>query len=168
MSTQGDSTGGRLLRGALAGLVAGVAASFVIDRFQAGLTALSSPEGGSEEEPSTQRAADSVAKALTGSDLADADKPLAGQAAHYALGISLGVAYGIAAAFRPFVTVGSGAAMGVAVATLLDEGVVPAMGFGKAPWKTSASSHFYSYASHLVFGVSAELVRSQVSGTLRH
>ncbi len=84
------------------------------------------------------------------------------------LGIGLGVLYGVAAEFRPAVTAGYGSAFGLGTATVLDEGVVPAVGLGQAPWQASASSNLYSYVSHLVFGWTAELVRHQVARTLHN
>lgn len=168
MNQQNDGRVDGLLRGALAGLVAGAVASFAMDRFQAAVTAASSSgDDGAQPEPATQKAADDVAKAITGRELPSADKPLAGQAMHYALGIGLGIAYGIAAEFRPQVTVGFGTAFGAAAATVLDEGAVPALGLGKPPWAAGMAGNLYSYASHLVFGGTAELVRRQVAGTLK-
>lgn len=168
MAGQEDSTTTRALRGALAGIVAGVAASFVMDRFQAAVTALTADDdGGEQSEPATEKAADGIAQALTGDALPDADKPLGGQAIHYALGIGLGLAYGIVAEFRPAVTAGLGSGFGIVTATLLDEGAVPAVGLGDAPWKSDLTTHLYSYASHLVFGGTTELVRRQVAGTLK-
>lgn len=165
MTEQGASTGARIARGVVAGVIAGAVASFAMDRFQAAVSPLL-PSSGSDEEPATEKAADAVARRTVGHDVPDADKPLAGQAVHYALGIGLGVAYGIAAEFRPSVTAGYGTAFGVGTATLLDEGIVPAVGLGSAPWKVSLPSNLYSYASHLVFGSVGELVRRQVAGTL--
>lgn len=159
--------GARLLRGALAGLVAGAVASFAMDRFQALVSAASSDEGGGDSEPATARAADSVARVATGSEVAEADKPLAGQLVHYGVGAALGIAYGVAAAYRPAVTAGYGAAFAIGTAAVLDEGAVPAAGWGEAPWQSPASTHLYSLASHLVFGVVAEAVRRQVDATLR-
>jgi putative membrane protein len=78
---------------------------------------------------------------------------------HYALGLGLGVAYGVAAEFRPEVTVGAGTLFGVATATVLDEAAVPALGLAEPPWETDAGTHLFSYASHVVFGLAAELVR---------
>jgi len=165
MSQTDKGVPSKLLRGILAGVVAGAAASFAMDRFQAGIAALSSPEH-EDEEPATEQAADAVAKRITSSELAEADKPLAGQAIHYALGIGLGVAYSVAAEFRPAVTAAYGTAFGVGTANLLDEGAVPAIGLGEAPWKANPATTLYSYASHLVFGGVAELVRRQVRSTL--
>jgi putative membrane protein len=140
-----------------------------IDRFQARVTAPTAEKNsrGDQEEPSSEKTADAIARVLIGKEIQNANKPLAGQAVHYALGIGLGVAYGVAAEFRPSVTAGSGAAFGVVVATLLDETAVPASGLGEVPWKAGLTSNLYAYASHLVFGGTAELVRRQVAGTLR-
>lgn len=167
MSDTNESTGAKIGRGIVAGLVAGVAASFAMDRFQAAVSALSSDDnGGQESEPATEKAADAIAIQATGSAVPDDDKSLAGQAIHYALGIGLGIVYGVAAEFQPAVTAGYGAGFGVATATLLDEAAVPAVGLGEAPWKTSLLDNLYSYASHLVFGGVTELVRRQVANTL--
>jgi putative membrane protein len=168
MGQQDDGRIGKVLRGALAGLVAGAVASLAMDRFQAGVTALASSDDEAEkQEPATEKAADGVANAITSRDVPPADKPLAGQTMHYALGMGLGVAYGIAAEFRPAVTAGFGTAVGLGTATVLDEGAVPALGLGQAPWKAGLTSHLYGYASHLVFGSTTEAVRRQVAGTLQ-
>lgn len=154
----------RVARGVTAGLIAGAVAAFAMDRFQALVSPLLPSSG--DSEPATEKAADSVAQRAVGHDLPDEDKPLAGQAIHYALGIGLGVAYGVVAEFRPSVTAGYGSAFGVATATLLDEAVVPAVGLGAAPWDAGVAGNLFSYASHLVFGGVTELVRRQVAGTL--
>jgi len=155
----------RLLAGAAAGLVAGVVASFAMDRFQAAVTALSASDDG-DEEPATAKAADKIAVATVGTEVPPADKPLAGQLVHYALGTGLGLLYGLAAEVRPGVTAGYGTAFGTGTAALLDEAAVPAAGLSDAPWKADAATHLYALASHLVFGVVAELTRAQVRATL--
>ncbi len=165
MSRSDASATARIARGVVAGVVAGAVASFAMDRFQAVVAPLL-PSSGGDAGPATQQAADAVARTVTGAEVPEADKPLAGQAVHYALGIGLGVAYGIAAEFRPAVTAGRGAAFGLGTATLLDEGVVPVVGLGSAPWDAGVASNLYSYASHLVFGGVAEIVRRQVAATL--
>lgn len=159
------STPARIARGAVAGLIAGAVASFAMDRFQAAASSLLPSDGG-EDELATEKAADAIASATIGDEVPDAAKPLAGQSIHYALGIGLGLAYGIAAEFRPSVTAGYGAGFGLGTATLLDEATVPAVGLGDAPWKAPLSTTLYAYASHLVFGGTAEIVRRQVAATL--
>jgi hypothetical protein len=162
--TEQPSTGARLARGILSGAIAGLVASFAMDRFQALASAMSSD--GSGGEPATEQAADAAAKVVTGHELPAADKPLGGQSVHYALGTLLGVVYGVAAEFRPQVTAGFGTAFGTGIALLLDEAAVPAVGLGEAPWKTPVSTHLYGLTSHLVFGAVAEGVRRSVDATL--
>ncbi|WP_267380042.1 MULTISPECIES: DUF1440 domain-containing protein [unclassified Sphingomonas] len=167
MRAQDKETTDKILRGALSGLIAGATASFVMDRFQAAVAAMASKDGDGDAEPATEKAADGIARTLTGGAVSQADKPLAGQAVHYALGIGLGIAYGVAAEFQPAVTTGFGAVFGLGTATVMDEAVVPALGLGPAPWKAGIGTNLYAYASHLVFGGTTELVRSQVASTLR-
>ena len=159
-----QSTAARVLRGAMAGAIAGVVASFAMDRFQALAASMSDSEEG---EPATSRAADAVAEVVTGAPLPEDEKPFGGQAVHYALGVLLGAAYGVAAEFRPSVTAGFGTVFGAGTALLLDEGAVPAVGLGGAPWEGPVSTHVYAFASHTVFGVTAEAVRRAVDATLK-
>lgn len=168
MAEQGGSDTTKVLRGVVAGAIAGIVASFAMDRFQATVTALTSSDDDEQQyEPATEKAADAIAEQVAGRAMADEDKPLAGQVIHYALGAGLGIAYGIAAEFRPSLSAGYGTGFGVVTATVLDEAAVPAVGLGSAPWRTDLSTNLYSYASHLVFGVTSELVRRQVADTLR-
>lgn len=160
------STVAKIAHGVLVGLIAGAAASFAMDRFQAAVTAMSSSDNDDGSEPATEKAADAIARMATGVEVPKADRPLAGQAVHYALGLGLGAAYAVAAEFQPAVTSGYGSVFGIATATLLDEAAVPAVGLGKAPWKADLKATVYSYASHLVFGGVAELVRRQIRSTL--
>ena len=164
------TTARRIARGALAGLVAGATASFAMDRLQAGLSSLSGAGSGSggdsDDQPATSKAADRVAVAATGHSIAAPAKPLAGQWVHYTVGTMLGLGYGLAAEFAPRITSFQGSALGLGTAVLLDEGAVPALGLGQPPWRAPASSHLYSLASHMMFGVVAELVRSRVDSTL--
>lgn len=165
-----ESNAARIVRGIVAGAVAGAAASFAMDRFQAAWTALQSSDDDAEDsdasQPATVKAADALATAVTGRSIPAADKPLAGQAIHYALGIGLGVAYAIAAEFRPAVTAGYGTGFGLGTATLLDEAAVPALGLGDAPWKSDVGTTLYGLASHLVFGAATEAVRRPLRATL--
>ncbi len=165
MRQQDEGNGTRLGRGVLAGLVAGAVAAFAMDRFQAAVTALSSSDGGGDE-PATEQAADALARQITGHDVAEAAKPLAGQAVHYAFGAALGAAYGVAAEFRPAVAAAGGLPFGIAAATLFDEVAVPAAGLGEPPWKADLGTTAYAYASHLVFAGVLELVRRHTAATL--
>jgi uncharacterized membrane protein YagU involved in acid resistance len=145
----------RVAAGAAIGLVAGLTASFVMDRFQA----LIQPPSESDVEPSTEKVADGLARRATGSPLLKKNRPAGGQAVHYGLGAMLGVGYGIAAEFDPRVTTGFGAAFGTCAWAILDEVAVPTMDLGDAPWKSPIGTQAYGFVSHLVFGSAAELTR---------
>ena len=142
----------KVATGAAVGLVAGLVASFAMDRFQS----LTQPPSSGAGEPATQQAADGIAQPATGEPLPDDAKPLGGQLVHYVLGAALGIGYGVAAEFSPIVTRGAGTVFAVGTWALLDEAAVPAVGLGDPPWKASLETQAYSLASHLVFGLAAE------------
>lgn len=149
------------LKGALAGLAAGLAASFVMNQFQVIAQNLL-PEDEGSGEPSTEKVADRVTVATTGEHLSDDTKPAAGNLVHYAFGAALGIGYGIAAEYRPQVTAGYGTTFGLGVAAIADEAAVPALGLAPPPTETPLSTHAYGAASHLVFGAVTEAVRRLV------
>ena len=153
-----------IARAVAAGLIAGLVASFVMDRFQAAIAGLSPARR--DAEPATDKTADRIVTAATGHALAPNIRPLGGQIVHYALGAGLGAAYGIAADYRRGVTAGRGTMFGIVVAALLDEAIVPAARLGAPPWRTSPRIHAYSLISHLVFGVIAEKTRVRVRAAL--
>ena len=161
---QDTGTGVRLIRGATAGLIAGMLASFAMDRFQAAVSTVQGSD--SDGEPATAKAANRVKTVIGGSPVSEPQQALAGQLVHYTLGSVLGVAYGIAAEFRPAITIGYGTAFGLGVAAVLDEATVPALGLGSPPTQTPLSEHLYSGVSHLVFGATAEFTRRTVRSTL--
>lgn len=154
-----------IIRGATAGLAAGLVASFAMNQFQAAIASLSGSHD--DAEPATEKAADGVARRVTGHELAAPERRLGAQLAHYGLGAGLGMLYGIAAEFRPGATMGRGAAFGLSVAAALDEAAVPAAGLGPPPWETKIGTHLYSLASHLVFGAACEFTRTNVRALLR-
>ena len=150
------------IRGALAGLAAGLVASFAMNMAQKLFATLGAKPG--PGDPATVRAANKLSRAATGRSIEQEKKEGAGEAVHYATGAALGVAYGLAAEYRPEVTAAAGTAFGAATSVVLDEAGVPLAGLGKPPWQAPLSSHAYGLASHLVFGVVAESTRR----ALRH
>jgi len=151
------------LRGALAGLAAGLVASFAMLQMQK-LFAAVAPDTGSDEDPATVGAANMVSRAATGRSVATKDKAAAGTMVHYGTGAALGIAYGLAAEYRPEITKGFGALFGVTTSFVLDEAFVPAAGLGKPPLEAPLSSHTFGLASHVAFGLAAEGTRA----ALRH
>ena len=155
------------VRGALAGLAAGLVASLVMNQFQALAQKVMPPNDREEEsEPATGKAADAVAIAATGNPVPELRKPAAGNFVHYAFGAALGVGYGIAAEYRREITIGYGTGYGLAVAGIADEAAVPALGLGPPATETPPATHLYAAVSHMVFGATLEGVRGLLRAKL--
>ena len=184
-----NHTGPNLWKGALAGLVAGLVASWTMDRFQDIWNAVLSgndstkdenssahdPEESrlkaeqssnqtrkaddEDEEDAAVKAASTVSEAFFDHNLTPNEKKIAGPALHYAVGATTGIVYGLAAELLPEVTSGAGLSYGTAFWLVVDEAMVPMLGLSKGPTAYPFSTHIYSLASHLVFGATAEGVR---------
>ena len=150
------------IRGALAGLAAGLVASFAMSMAQKLFASLGPKQGSGD--PATVKAANKLSRAATGRSLEKEQKEGAGGAVHYATGAALGIAYGLAAEYRPEVTAGAGTAFGATTSVVLDEAGVPLAGLGKPPWQAPLASHAFGLASHVIFGLAAEGTRR----ALRH
>ncbi|MFN2511484.1 MAG: DUF1440 domain-containing protein [Pyrinomonadaceae bacterium] len=181
-----------VLKGLAAGVVGGLVAAAVMNQFQAFLSKVlggpershgaqsmqpGSPEVGvgrelqsegkdAEEDDAAERLANAIAVSISGQELTEHQKDIAGTAFHYAMGITSGALYGVAAEITPAVEVGAGIPFGAAVWLIADEGIVPAAGLSKSPDEYPPSIHAYALASHLVFGLTTELVRRAVRKTL--
>jgi uncharacterized membrane protein len=150
------------LKGAIAGIAGGLAASFVMTQFQALVAKVAGGVPGDGGKPATEKAADKVSSLVLGHPVPKQQAQLAGEAVHYAFGAAVGGAYGVAAEYRQGVTLGQGAAFGLFSAAALDEGATFASGLAKPPWTYPPAVHLYSFASHLVYGVTTELSRRLV------
>ena len=150
------------IRGALAGVAAGLVASFVMSQAQKAIAAIGAKTGSGD--PATVKAANKLSRATTGRSIEKEQKEGAGEAVHYATGAALGLAYGLAAEYRPEVTAGAGTAFGAATSVVLDEAGGPLAGLGKPPWQAPLASQAFGLASHFVFGLAAEGTRR----ALRH
>ena len=152
-------------KGAIAGMVAGIVASWAMEAFQVAWQkgAASSPPKG---DPATVKAARKVSKAVSGRAIAQSDKKQSGEVVHYATGVALGLVYGMTAERLPVVTAGLGTAFGGTIALALDEGAAPALGLAPPPTQTPPSSHLFGLVSHLVFGLAAESSRRVVRAVL--
>jgi putative membrane protein len=183
-----DYQNGSVLKGTAAGVVGGLVASWTMNEFQALWSKLSegyekphgaqslqrgSPQHGAaealqergqdeDEDNATERAAELVADKFLHRKLAKREKELGGEIAHYAMGATSGAMYGALAEVTPLATTGYGLPFGAAVWALADEGLVPALGLSKAATAYPLSVHAYALASHLVYGLTAELVRRQI------
>lgn len=173
-------------KGALAGLVAGLVASWAMNRFQDVWVSLSTKDSTSDDksgdrdressnsktnqseevtqDDATVKAASALSENLFNHELTSEEKKIAGPVVHYAVGATGGLVYGVAAELAPEITEGVGLSYGAAFWLVVDEGLVPLLGFAKGPGEYPLSAHVYALASHLVFGATAEGVRRLLRG----
>lgn len=173
-------------KGMVAGLAGGLVASWTMNQFQAAWTRIAegsekshgaqsmkpSEGSGGEQAQDTAKPDDATvetAKAISkvfGHELQESEKESAGAAVHYAFGTVTGGLYGALAEVTPQVTTAAGLPFGAAFWLLADEISVPLLGLAKAPTEYPVSTHAYALASHLVYGVTAELSRRAVRQVL--
>lgn len=172
-------------KGMAAGLIGGLAASWVMNQFQMMLSKAlegrekphgaqslqdGSPQHGAGAElrergledardNAAERTANMIAAKVFDHELSKSEKHVGGEIAHYAFGATTGAIYGAASELLPEVAVGAGLPFGVAVWLIADEIVVPALGLSKSAGNYSVSKHAYALASHLVYGVATDLFR---------
>lgn len=183
---------GDVLKGLAAGVLGGLAASFVMNQFQAALSKLmegeershgaqslqqGSPDHGIGKELAEQgvdkpddtapaRLAQAISLGVFDKELDKSEKEVAGAALHYAMGATSGALYGALAEIIPEVKIAEGVPFGAAVWLIADEGIVPAAGLSKSPAEYPLQIHAYALASHLVFGLTTEVVRRAVRSAL--
>ena len=112
-----------------------------------------------EDENATQKAASAIAEALLHRRLTEQEKQMAGPAVHYLFGSSMGAAYGVLAELTPVSAAGWGLPFATALWVGADELAVPLLGLSRAPTEYPASKHASAFASHLVYGLTTDVVR---------
>jgi putative membrane protein len=158
----------KIVSGALAGAVAGLAGAYAMERFQTWWSEsekrLEPKERASahQDEPTTVKAAERIAEDVLETELPEDAKPAAGRAVHYAMGAVSGAIYGATGEVIPFVRWGNGLIFGALLWWVADNEIVPAVGLAKGPESYPPSTHAYALASHLVYGFVTETVRTAV------
>ena len=193
-SERGNGGGGEvhLWKGLAAGVAGGLVASVVMNQFQGLWSRLAegeershgaqsmqqgSPQQGvgrdlqksgsdDERDDAAMRLANAISVGIFDQELTRSEKHAAGTALHYAYGISMGALYGGAAELAPVVAAGAGMPFGASVWVVADEGVVPALGLSKPAAEYPLSIHAYAFSSHLIYGLTTELVRRAVRNAL--
>ena len=171
---------GDVLKGLVVGLASGLIASWTMNQFQAAWTRIAEgtekshgaqsmqPSEGSEgnqgndtaeQDDATVETAKVISRTVFGHELQESEKEPAGAAVHYAFGTVTGGLYGAMAELSPQVTMGAGVPFGAAFWLIADEVTVPLLGLSKGPTEYPVSTHAYSLASHLVYGLTTELSR---------
>jgi hypothetical protein len=183
---------GNVWKGLGAGVVAGLAAAWAMNQFQAAWSRRAAGEERShgaqslqqgtpqhgvgrelqsegkdhEQDDAAGRLANAISVATLDRELSGHEKETAGAAFHYAMGATSGALYGAIAEILPQVKAGAGLPFGAIVWLVADEGIVPAVGLSKSAEEYPLSIHAYAFTSHLVFGLTAELVRRAVRNVL--
>lgn len=170
---------GNVFKGIVAGLAAGLVASWTMNQFQAALSRRAAgsekshgaqslqPSDGStgdqsqdaQEDDATVETAKLISRNVFGHELQESEKEPAGAAVHYAFGIATGGLYGALAEMTPEVTTAAGLPFGAVFWLVADEISVPLLGLSKGPTAYPLSTHAYSFAAHLVYGATTELSR---------
>lgn len=168
-------------KGLVAGAAGGLAGAFAVSLFMAVLkTARREPgafgrqlrlqlrRGGqtARESPSevapTVRAARIISERVFGHRLPARSETPAGAAVHLGFGAGTGACYGAAAEVAPRVTAGGGVPFGLAVWLGADETLLPLLGLSKPSTRIDLTVHGASFAAHIVYGATTEIVRRAV------
>ena len=97
----------------------------------------------------------------------DADtKFIASESIHWGFGAAAGAFYGALAEFYPAATSKEGANFGLVLMALTHQGMLPAMALSAPPEEQSEREQSSEAATHLIYGVVAERVRSMVRNML--
>lgn len=151
------STERSLLKGLVAGALAGIAATAaksLSEKFYP-------PRVHGEPEPP-----EVLAEKMAGHPLDSSSKAIASEAIHWGFGAVAGAFYGALVEFYPAASAKSGASFGLALMTLTHETALPAMHLSEPADEQSPREHSSEAASHLLYGVVTERVRSVVRGML--
>jgi hypothetical protein len=167
-----------ILRGILAGVAGGLAASWVMNEFSATLgkklsTAVETPQeqrqikAQSDGEDATMKAADAIAATATGGrHLTHAQRETGGPVVHYSFGALMGGLYGALAEYSSVARSGFGTTFGSALFAGADLLAVPALHLAPSAAEQPASALANPLATHLVYGATTEMVRRLVRKAL--
>lgn len=150
---------GDLARGALAG----AAGWWVMDRVLRVMYDRESPGVRAREDaarggvPALEVMAESLARACS-VILSERERQAGGTVLQWTTGIAAGALYGAVRPRVPGAAAGGGLAYGAAFSLLVDEGMIPLMGFAPGPRAFPWQTHARGLVGHLVFGAVAEAV----------
>lgn len=163
-------------KGIVAGLAGGLAGAYVMNQFQKGYSkaseALRSPRDGHKEErasdapDATMVTADRLMRPILGRRLTREEQHRAAPIVHYAFASVVGSAYGAAAEYAPALRKVAGVPFGAALFVGADEIAVPALKLSRSPREHPISTHVYGLSSHIVYGLTTEMVRRGVRAAL--
>jgi len=101
-----------------------------------------------------------LAEKIAGHPLKLSTRDEAGETIHWGFGALAGAAYGAAAEFYPAATAKGGASFGITLCAVTHEGALPALGLAAAPGDQTTREKSSEIATHIVYGIVTETVRS--------
>lgn len=171
---------GNITAGVVAGLIGGLVGTWAMSQFQAiwseTIDGRHDPDRASaggrhdardwqervEGDNANELAADTLARAAIGRPLTRQELEAAAPAMHYAFGAAMGAVYGGLREISPSVRSMGGSGWGTAVWAGADGIAVPLLGLSRPKTDYPLEANAQSYAAHLVYGVTTELVRRGV------
>lgn len=187
-NTQTGSTGSRIIKGAVAGALAGLAAGYVMVLFQKGWSKAEKSLKGKDErnldkgvpehrehkpgqheeqgDDATIKTASAISETFFDHRLTEKEKKAAGPAVHYGFAAAVGALYGGLSEVTDVTRLGFGSAFGAALFVGADEIAVPALGLSDMPQEVAISKHVYGLVSHLVYSAATEAIRRPLRAAL--
>jgi len=167
---------GEVWKGAAAGAVGGLVASWVMNEVSPVIQKIASAAGnGQQQEPKnsdqqpedpTMTTAEKISETIAGIRLTKEQKKKGGTIVHYAFGALMGAVYGAVAEVLSPVKSLAGLPYGAALFVSADELALPALGLAKMPTEYPLSRHLSGLGQHLVYGVTTEFVRRTLRNRL--
>jgi hypothetical protein len=168
-------------KGALAGLAGGLAGTWAMNHFQrwwsqavqgaepqsaAGRHDARDWQELAEGRNANEIAAQTIARRTIGRTLNEQELEVGATMVHFAFGGSMGALYGALWEVSPATRQMGGAAFGTAVWAAADEIAVPLLGLSRPTTEHPPERHAHAFASHIVYGVTTEIVRRTVRAVL--
>jgi putative membrane protein len=107
-----------------------------------------------------------LSERIAGHPLDHTTELIAAESIHWGFGAAAGAFYGALAEFYPAATSKEGANFGLVLMALTHQSALPAMGLSAPVEQQSEREQTSEAATHLIFGVVAERVRSIVRGII--
>ncbi len=142
-----------LLKGMLAGMIGGIVATAVKTIAEK----IYPPRVHGEPEPPSV-----LTEKISGNSLHGSAKTVAAETIHWGFGALTGAAYGALAEFYPAATSKEGASFGLTLMALTHNSALPALGLSADPQDQNPREHTSEMITHILYGVTTELVRSLV------
>lgn len=143
------------------GLAAGLVAGLVATAAKSLAERMYPPRVHGEPEPPVL-----LAERVAGHALSRDARETAGTAIHWGFGALAGAAYGALAEYYPAARAKEGASFGLALMALTHEKALPALGLEAEPEDQTMRERSSEAATHVLYGVVAERVRSFVRSIL--